>query len=502
MAETGTNAAPFITLDRITVRVRDRWLLADTRWRIRKGENWVIWGPNGAGKSTLARVLTGQAAVVQGSVVYHDGGKETRPVTSLVSPEQFHWFYQREQLLRDMRHFAGSSQDPATAGALMELGAPARDGTNPSIQRMNRLFGGLNLEQLASRPWHALSSGELRKLLLVRALISDPQLLILDEPFNGLDAESRQQISRILEGWAAGGLQMVLITHRLSDIPDAFRHVLHLDRGRVVWQGDKPTFFSRMRDLSAPAEPPVAAPAAGCMTAPGGPPLIRMLNVSVQFGDRKVLDGIDWIVQPGEHWALLGPNGAGKSTLLELINGDQLQAYANEIDLFGRARGSGESVWEIKQQIGYVDDKTQARYQRRLTGFDAVCSGFFDSVGLYRHCTDEQRSAARQIVRQLDIAELAEIPMTHLSFGQQRLILIARAVVKSPRLLILDEPCNGLDKQHRRRLLDLLDRIARNGVTQLLYVSHRTDEIPACISHRLYLKDGKIIGPEAPLVQR
>jgi molybdate transport system ATP-binding protein len=500
--DTILSGQPFITLDRVTVRLRDRRLLADTCWQIRTGENWVIWGPNGAGKSTLAQVLTGRAAVVQGSVIRHGrtdpaAGKGRLPV-ALVSAEQYHQLYHQERLQSEMRHFSGSGRQ-VTAGDLLDAGAPA---DRQAADRLKGIFDGLELGSLAARPLNALSSGEMRKLLLGQALMHDPELLVLDEPFNGLDAASRLQLSRILVRLAGEGRQMVLITHRLSEISDCFQHVLQLDQGRVIWQGDTSAFLARMAD---PARPPTAALFPARVTvgvdAPAGPPVIRMRNVTVRFGRQRVLDRVDWTVHPGEHWALLGPNGAGKSTLLELISGDQLQAYANEIELFGRARGTGESIWEIKQHIGHVDDRIQARYQRRLTGFDVICSGFFDSVGLFRHCTDAQRRKALHMVQTLEIAESAGQTMMHLSFGQQRMILIARAAVKSPRLLILDEPCSGLDMLHRRQLLALLDRIGLSGATQLLYVSHRPDEIPACTTHRLYLDGGKVVARHPPPAQ-
>lgn len=494
---------PFITLDNITVRLRDRWLLAGTCWQIRRGENWVIWGPNGAGKSTLARVLNGEAATVQGVIVRHYRNDPDccngRPHTALISSEQIHHLYQHERWLNEMRHFAGRVDETTRAGDLLFDGAPPGRATRAD-GHTRAVLGLFHLTPLLERPLTALSSGEMRKLLLGRALMTDPCLLILDEPFNGLDGESRAQLVRLLVRLAGQGTQMVLITHRWSDVPGCFRHVLQLDRGRVVWQGSKDAFLVRLRQ-TAPTQPlakTTAPPFRHAACPPPGPPLIHMRDVTVRFGRQTALDRISWTVHAGENWALIGPNGAGKSTLLDLITGDQLQAYANDISLFGRPRGSGETVWEIKKNIGRVGDVLQARYQRDMNGFDVICSGFFDSVGLYRHCSDEQRRTAGQWVHFLQMQDLCGQPMGRLSYGQQRLLLIARAVVKSPRLLILDEPCNGLDHHHRRRLLDLLDSIAAGGTTHLLYVSHRPDETPACITHRLYLDGGRIVSEYPP----
>jgi molybdate transport system ATP-binding protein len=490
--------APFITLNNVTVRLRDRWLLQGTHWQIRRGEQWVVWGPNGAGKSTLARTLLGTTAVVQGNIErrYEQDPDSCagRGPMALVSAEQSHQLYEQERWLAEMRHFSGRLQETTRAGELLlpsSSAAPAQ----AVAEQNRRLLGAFDLGPLLAKPIEALSSGEMRKVLLARALLHDPCLLILDEPFNGLDATSQNQLGQILQQLALAGRQMVLITHRLAEISDLFTHVLQLEEGRVAWQGEKQAFFQRIAGTEA------GLPMAGRVTmdapipsgAAAGTPLIEMRDVTVRFGDQRVLDWVNWTVRPGENWALIGPNGAGKSTLLALITGDQLQAYANEIVLFGRPRGSGESLWEIKQYIGHLSDTLQARYQRQVTAFDVICSGFFDSVGLYRHCDEAQRRTARQWVERLSLADLAGRPMAQLSFGQQRLILIARAVVKSPRLLILDEPCNGLDSHHRRRLLQILARIVRGGATQLLYVSHRPEDMPECITHQLYLEAGRVV---------
>jgi molybdate transport system ATP-binding protein len=483
-------------LDNITVRLRNRWLLERTNWRIGRGDHWVVWGPNGAGKSTLVQVLTGQAVVVQGAVQRHYEDDPTlcggRPALALVSSEQYHRLYQRERMLGHMRYFSGRVQDATLAGDLFDSDLP---GDRPADRRRREhIQEVLQLSPLLAKPLTVLSSGEMRKVLLGRALLVNPCLLILDEPYNGLDAASREQLEGLLAWLSANDTQIVLITHRLSEIPMGVDHVLQLEGGRAIWQGRKAAFIER---LAQPATDPRTVRALQPLarqekTAPAEPPLIAMRAVTVRFGDQVVLDRIAWTMHADEHWALTGPNGAGKSTLLALITGDQLQAYANDISVFGRRKGSGESVWEIKQQIGYVGDALQARYQRQMSGFDVICSGFFDSVGLYRRCTPDQRRTARQWVQSLAMEEIAGQPMARLSFGQQRLVLIARAVVKTPRLLILDEPCNGLDGAYRRRVLEMLARISRISATQLLYVSHRPDEMPACITHRLRLESGRV----------
>ena len=209
------------------------------------------------------------------------------------------------------------------------------------------------------------------------------------------------------------------------------------------------------------------------------------------YRDRRVLDHINWCVYHGENWLVSGPNGSGKSTLLRLISADHLQAYANDIFLFGRKRGTGESIWAIKQRIGLVSSEFQVRYRQSLSGYEVVLSGFFDSVGLFRLAGQDQREHARDWVARLQIEQLAAMPFDRMSSGQRRMVLIARAVVKAPELLILDEPCQGLDARNRKRVLAMVEQIGAETPTNLIVTTHHIDERPTCMTHELRLaKDG------------
>lgn len=219
--------------------------------------------------------------------------------------------------------------------------------------------------------------------------------------------------------------------------------------------------------------------------------MIRMAKVSVAYNERQVLKELDWCVNRGENWLVSGSNGAGKSTLLRLISADHLQAYANDIFLFGRKRGTGESIWEVKQRIGLVSSEFQVRYRRPLKGFDVILSGFFDSVGLFRLADRTQRRRARDWIARLQLEEFADAPFDRISSGQQRMVLIARAVVKDPELLILDEPCQGLDTANRARVLTMVDHIGTETQTNLIFTTHHADERPICMTHELRLsRDG------------
>lgn len=208
----------------------------------------------------------------------------------------------------------------------------------------------------------------------------------------------------------------------------------------------------------------------------------------MRYGDTIILHDINWTVRAGESWALLGPNGSGKTTLLSLILGDNPQVYANNVVVFGRPRGSGESVWEVKQHIGWVSPELHLHFNASATCFEVVASGFHDTVGLFQPASARQRAVVRQWLARFRLLEFAHQPLFSLSAGLQRMVLLARAVAKSPRLLILDEPCQGLDSAHRALFVRAVDALIRAGAVTAIYVTHRPDEIPASIKRVLRLR--------------
>jgi molybdate transport system ATP-binding protein len=360
---------PFITLDQVTVRIGGAWILDRLSWRIDVGQNWVLRGPNGAGKSTLAKALLGRVAVVQGKIHRHyEAASATDPPrtpVALVSSDQQIDFYRHEQLLAQMRAFSHRLDDVTRSRDMLDDNRC----DHPAIAF-------LNIDPLLEKPLQALSAGEMRRLLIARALIQNPRMLVLDEPFNGLDQSSARALFAVMQQLIHTGTQLVLITHRTTEIPPAFSHMLHIDGGRVRWCGPLADALPVDGGSSSPHPSRASTGASKGDSRPDGEVLIRMRDVNVRYGVHKVLRGVDWTVRAGENWALVGPNGAGKSTLLKLITGDNLQGYANELVLFGRRKGTGESLWEVKAQIGYVADDLQLRYQKKMSSFEVVCSGF------------------------------------------------------------------------------------------------------------------------------
>ena len=479
------------SVDHITVRVRDRHILADTSWQLREGEQWAVIGPNGSGKSSLVRALAGLAPTSAGAVeVNLEGGRDAIGHVS---------FELQEALIRreDDRCLMGATTPDGGLSARELL----FDGTDAAAAASLAAF--FEVEALLDRPVRVLSTGEMRRALIARALARLPRLLILDEPFDGLDASSRAALRERLGALARSGTQMVLVVHRLDEILPEITHAVLVRDCRVEEMGPREHVLTQERLLHLYAKPgppggdatalmPSArkSPALSHPAPAAAEPLVEMRGITVRYRDTVVLAGLNWVMRRHENWGILGPNGCGKTTLLALIYGDNLQAYSNDVRLFGRRRGSGESLWEIRGRIGIVSAALQIGYRRPLTVREVVESGFFDSIGLYRHPAEAQAAAADGWIARLGISPLAERPFDQLSFGERRMSLVARAMVKSPELLLLDEPCEGLDPSNRKAVLALIDRIGFESETSILYVSHLEDELPRCLTHTLRL-DGK-----------
>ena len=532
-------AAELLILDGIAIRDGGRLAFRGTRWTWRHGEQWAILGPNGSGKSLLALALRGHAPVVRGEI--HDNfGADAAPETALalLSPH-----VQREMILRESsfyqsRWHSGLGEGQRTVAQFLsqagveeinpfEIGA--RRGNAREFQRQrHRFVRWLGVAPLLRRKLIHLSNGEQRKVLLVHTLLRAPRLLILDDPFGGLDAATRARLKTVIERLMKSGLPVLFITSRPDEIPPRTTHLLLVKNQRVVAQGAKAAMLkhplARLRQ-----EPTVGAPASAgrrlnksrpkagrqhitqedrktvrvyraphkrplASASAGLSPLIELNHVTIQRGSKRILDDVTWTVRPGEHWALLGPNGSGKTTLLSLIQGDNPQAYALDLRLFGARPLSTQTLWHMRQRIGWISPELHQHYPTAWPCRDVICSGFFNSIGLHQHCTRHQRAAALRWLREFGLAEHAGAALGGLSLGDQRMVLLARAMVKRPKLLILDEPCQGLDTAHRRAVLDTVDRVvARTGAT-LIFVTHHAKEMPRCVSRVLRLKSGRVAG--------
>ncbi|WP_233991180.1 molybdate ABC transporter ATP-binding protein ModF [Pectobacterium brasiliense] len=462
-------------------RLSDTRMLRLDELTLEQNQCWAFVGANGSGKSALARALSGELPILRGE---RTTGFQ-RPVRlsfeqlqKLVSDE---WQRNNTDLLSEGEDDTGRT----TAEVIQDsLNDPGR------CQQLAHQFG---IANLLERRFKYLSTGETRKAMLCQALMPQPDLLILDEPFDGLDVASRQQLADELRKLAGTGYTLVLILNRFDDIPDFINHVGVLADCTLTRVGERETILSEAlvaqlafsEKLSGSSLPEPEDPQR-YMTLPADEARIRLHNGVVQYNDRPILHELTWEVLPGQHWQIVGPNGAGKSTLLSLITGDHPQGYSNDLTLFGRKRGSGETIWDIKRHIGYVSSSFHLDYRVSTSVRNVILSGFFDSIGIYQAVSDRQRHLTEQWLTLLGLnGAIADTPFQSLSWGQQRLTLIARALVKHPALLILDEPLQGLDPLNRQLVRRWLDILIGEGETQLLFVSHHAEDAPECITHRL-----------------
>ncbi len=355
-------------------------------------------------------------------------------------------------------------------------------------------FGGvcvrLGIDSLRELSLIKLSNGQTRRARLARALLSRPELLILDEPFMGLDADGRVEVSAMFAGLIEEGQRLILITQP-DGIPQWATHVLELDRGSISWQGTRDTFINR---TSAPATRAIASEVKKPdrqTTSSQAATIIEMHNICVAYDGRTILDNVNWKVRQGERWALLGPNGSGKTTLLSLIAADHPQAYCNDVVLFGQKRGSGETIWDVKRKIGLISPEMHLYFTEPLTAFQAAATGFFDVLA---HCATnkEQDMKLRTLFELFNLTALIARPFACLSTGEQRLVLLVRALVKEPPLLILDEPFQGLDPPAICSLRFWIETRLRSDQT-LIFVSHQPDEIPGTVTQILRLHEGRVI---------
>jgi molybdate transport system ATP-binding protein len=458
----------------------------DLSWTLRAGETWAVVGPVGSGKTSLAELLLGHHPFTAGTITYpflerlSVGGPAVWPADVIrhVSFKDDSWLFSYARHYYQQRFNFIEARDDRTLDAFLRSGASVTDETIAAAARQ------LGIDDLRPLSLIKLSSGQIRRGRIARALLARPELLILDEPFLGLDVAGRGEVAVILGDLVAAGQRVLLIT-RPDDLPTWVTHVLELDRLAVCFGGMRAEFVARQ---PAHVKPASVLPAAKAMA---GEPIIEMRKVGVRYGERVVLRDVTWTVRAGERWAVVGPNGSGKTTLLSLICADHPQAYSNDLFLFGERRGSGESIWDIKRQIGLVSPELHMYFSEPLTAARTAATGFFDVMAA-RPTTREQDARVRALFVEFGIAALAERPFARLSTGEQRLVLLIRALVKNPLLLILDEPFQALDAALIRRAHDYFDKRLRPEQT-LLFVTHYAEEIPHTVNRRLRLEEGRVV---------
>ena len=384
-------------------------------------------------------------------------------------------------------------QEMPTAGELLQKAFLLAGNDTPDRRALqDNLYRLFHMDTLLNKYIITLSSGELRKFQLTKTLFANPRLLIMDNPFIGLDAETRDQLKDLLLLLAEErGIEIMLVLSKTDDIPEFVNEVIELRDGTALPACSRQTYYERQEPIPAHVLPETKREAILSLQNNDNEYdchcVVEMKHVTIRYGERTILKDVDWTVMNGERWALSGQNGSGKSTLLSLICADNPQGYACDITLFDCPRGSGESIWDIKKHIGYVSPEMHRSYKRNLPAIRIVASGLMDSIGLYAVPDKKDYDKCRWWLDIFGIGNLADRPFLQLSGGEQRLVLLARAFVKDPQLLILDEPLHGLDLWNRRLVKDVIETFCQRRNKTLIMVTHYESELPSVITHKKFL---------------
>lgn len=507
-----------------------QWRMAEpVNFTLRQGEHIAITGPNGGGKSMLVDIITGAHALQPMNPVRYDfSPRKARLVSDNIKCMTFRdsygtadggYYHQQrwnqndisssplvsdlldeafrmaeEGLVRKTVFDKFAVRDETPRQEACRLAAEERDrvAMRRELEEVRGdLYTMFRIDRLLDKPVILLSSGELRKFQLTKTLLTNPRVLIMDNPFIGLDAEARRQLHDFLSLLASRGtVSIILVQSKSDDIPDFITHVVKVKDMRV---GERKTLAEYRAGLTSLPPHVLDMERADAIRALpnevlGTESIVEFRNVNIRYGQRTILKNISLHIRNGEHWALSGENGAGKSTLLSIVCADNPQAYANDIVLFGHQRGKGESIWDIKRHIGYISPEMHRAFQRDLPSLHVVASGLSDMTGLYRQPKAELTDQCLFWMKMFGVDHLAEQTFLKLSSGEQRLVLLARAFVKDPALLILDEPLHGLDLHNRRMVKDIIDLFCRRPGKTLIMVTHYKEEFPECIDHNVFLR--------------
>ena len=500
-----------ITIQNCRIDNSRKTIVPTVNWTMNAGENWLVIGPNGGGKADFLNALANCSGVKFVPNAGNDVSLYSNTFNNLaeiVSLERAAHIIQEERDNDESDYLEGGVDIGRTARMFIaealwdgcKKGKPLPPQAYEIDDRPEIELTGI--KKILDRGLKYLSTGEIRRTLLARAIMSGKKLLILSDPFAGLDIQSRKiifdfvSLRPLRQAQGPRGQAILMGMERWHEIPDTITHVLEFTNKEISFCGSRADYEKKLAANEnkigmTPEEATAFKELFGTQEAPQetSVPLVQMTNVNVSWSENHVLRDLNWTVNKGEHWLIQGPNGSGKTTLLELITGDNMQVFCNDVKLFGTKRGSGETIWDIKKRLGIVSYRLHVEY-RMLGGTslqNVIISGFRDSIGLYETAKDSEIVLAKKWLALGGFTGRENESFGNLSYGEQRAILILRSAVKSPELLILDEPCHGLDEQFRSKVLHIMDLIGQGGTTTMLHVTHDPTEILPCEKHILQL---------------
>lgn len=474
------------------------WRMAEpVNFTLNDGEQLAIVGPNGGGKTMLVNILTGSHPLLMRDPEYDFSPSPSKSVSDNIKYITFRDAYggDNDKAYYLQQRWNQTEIDDTTPTVAQKLDAAYKIAGEDNEQRRafrDKLYDMFNMRVLLDKHIILLSSGELRKLKLTETLFSQPRVLIMDNPFIGLDAGTRDQLKELFATIVKDNpIQIILVLSKTDDIPSFITHIVEVKDRHVGKKMTREDYLASQ--VPTPSQVLEASKAEAIRNLPYNNKeyhtheVAKLNHVSIRYGSRTILKELDWTVLNGERWALSGQNGAGKSTLLSLICADNPQSYACDISLFGIPRGTGESIWDIKKHIGYVSPEMHRAYQKDIPAIRIVASGLKDSVGLYAKPSAEEYETCRFWLSVFGLEGKENTTFLKLSSGEQRLVLLARAFVKDPELLILDEPLHGLDNNNRMLVKNVIDTFMQRENKTLIMVTHYVEELPTCIDHKIRL---------------
>ena len=469
--------SPVLSVNQLSINRSGKKILENISFTVNTGEALAITGPAGCGKTSLGLALT-QQLYYQGTITYHlpDGS----PIAWVEQQHHFKTLQSTSDLYYQQRFNSYDTEETQTVA----------ESLGHQLETDRELIEEMGIGYLLEEKLIQLSNGENKKQQLLNALLQQPAVLIMDQPFTGLDTSTRQWLNGQVNRLKQSGVLVMVICSK-DEIPDCTDKLIILEQGTMKTMEDRLSFQQQPSIATDLTESSIATAIPLSAAHPEFDSIIDMEDVTVRYGEKLILDRISWRVLPGECWLLSGPNGAGKSTLLSLVNGDNPQAYANKIHLFGQRRGSGESIWDIKKKTGFLSPELHVYFNAASSGFETVASGLFDTIGLFRQIGPEDTEWVMQWMEVCGVSQLKDKRLFELSTGEQRMLLLARALVKDPPLLILDEPCQGLDPDRKQRLLELTNRVCTVTGKTLVFVSHYEKDVPGCVDRYIRMENGR-----------
>jgi molybdate transport system ATP-binding protein len=442
-------------------------------------EVWAVVGGVGSGKTSLAKALTGRLFRT-GEAHFKAMGDRKNPFVLLV--DQQHQFKNRSnvnEFYLQQRFNSSDSQDSYTIKEELE---------GEDSQKVFELLDLFHLAEHLNKPLLQLSNGENKRLQIIKSILKNPDYLIFDNPYFGLDTDGRELLTHSLEKLKSQDIPFILINSPI-DLPEFVDQVLFLDEGKVKWKGTRKEYVAQNSGLkiSSQWQRKLDQLIQDRIQFPAFDIAVKMEKATIQYREKVILNQVNWEVKKGDKWALKGPNGAGKSTLISMITADNPQSYSQKLWLFDQRRGSGESIWDIKKRIGFVSPELHLYFKTAETCFSVLGSGLFDTIGLFKKLTESQEKRVMDWMEVLGISHLRNQYFQRISTGEQRLVLLARAFIKNPPLLILDEPCQGLDQFQIEHIKNVINYLAENSDMTLIYVSHYDSDIPSCVEDRYEL---------------